>query len=145
MRNIILTEKCCTKCDIVKPISHFHKHKQCLGGYNTVCKDCRKPISMKNYENESVQYKLWYRAKRRALVKGIEFSIDLPDIQLPEKCPVFGVVMLQNTDYAPSLDRIDSSKGYSKGNIQVISTKANTIKNNATQKELDLFAKWVLS
>jgi hypothetical protein len=87
---------------------------------------------------------LWYRAKRRALIKKLEFSLDLNDIEVPEKCPVFGVEMLQNSEYAPSLDRIDSSKGYVKGNIQVISTKANTIKNNATQKELELFAKWIL-
>ena len=40
-----------------------------------------------------------------------------------------------------SLDRIDSSKGYVKDNIWVISHKANSIKNNATLTELKLIIK----
>jgi len=53
--------------------------------------------------------------------------------------------MLVNTEYAPSLDRIDSRKGYTKDNIQVISNKANILKNDATLSELKMFAKWIQS
>lgn len=44
----------------------------------------------------------------------------------------------------PSIDRIDSTKGYTKDNIQVISSKANTMKSNASVEELRMFAYWVL-
>jgi hypothetical protein len=37
---------------------------------------------------------------------------------------------------SPSIDRVDSSKGYTKDNIQVISHRANNLKNNATLEEL---------
>ena len=37
---------------------------------------------------------------------------------------------------APSIDRIDNSKGYTKENIMVVSNRANMIKNNATIDEL---------
>jgi hypothetical protein len=41
---------------------------------------------------------------------------------------------------SPSLDRIDSSKGYTPDNIWVISNKANSIKSNATVEELETIA-----
>jgi hypothetical protein len=43
-----------------------------------------------------------------------------------------------NLDNSYSLDRIDSNKGYVKGNVWVISRRANVIKNNATLEELEL-------
>ncbi len=128
----------CMKCLVMKPISEFHKHKMCKGGFNSVCKECRKPLSSKNYKGFSTIYKLWYRAKRRASVRGLEFSIETSDIELPSVCPVFHTPFEDNTPFAASLDRIDSSKGYTKENIQVLSTRANTLKNDATLAELEL-------
>lgn len=43
-------------------------------------------------------------------------------------------------DDSYSLDRIDSSKGYIKGNVWVISLRANRIKNDSTPDELRLIA-----
>lgn len=129
--------RCCTKCKELKPNSEFHTHAKCKGGYNSVCKVCRKPLSAKNYQGQSPQYKLWYRAKRRAKERSQEFSIEMVDIDIPLVCPVFGTQFIENTRYAASLDRIDSKLGYIKGNIQVISDRANTLKNDATIDELE--------
>jgi predicted RND superfamily exporter protein len=41
-------------------------------------------------------------------------------------------------EYTPSLDRIDSKKGYTPDNVWVISHRANQIKNDATIEELKL-------
>lgn len=95
------------------------------------------------YENNPISY-LLVCAKRRAKKKGLEFSIKKEDVFLPDLCPVFNVPMIKGTIMAPSLDRIDSSKGYVKDNVQVISTLANRMKSNATQEELEKFAKWIL-
>lgn len=81
-------------------------------------------------------------AKQRAKARGLEFNIDLSDIELPTICPLLGIPLKVSsnkaTDNSYSLDRIDSSKGYVKGNVWVISRRANTLKNNATVEELEL-------
>jgi hypothetical protein len=43
---------------------------------------------------------------------------------------------------SPSIDRLDSRKGYTPENIVVISHRANTIKGNATPEELRMIAKY---
>jgi hypothetical protein len=127
----------CMKCGEVKPFSAFHKHKQCLHGINSVCKECRKPISTANWEKTSEEYKIWHRAKSRAKKKGLDFNLEVSDIVIPEVCPVFNVPFDKtNHDYTYSIDRIDPTKGYVKGNVAIISNKANRIKSDATFDEL---------
>jgi hypothetical protein len=46
-------------------------------------------------------------------------------------------------DGSPTLDRIDNAKGYVKGNVCVISKKANTMKNNATPEEVRKLSEYV--
>ena len=120
----------CTKCGVEKPHSCFHKHKQCKNGINSVCKECRKPLSSANYAKQSVEYKIWHRAKNRAKVKNLLFDIEIEDIVIPEVCPVLNIPM-----DVPSLDRHIPEKGYTKENIFVISNRANTLKNNGTLEE----------
>ena len=86
---------------------------------------------------KNIQMELFHHAKNRSKLKNLEFNITKEDIIIPEKCPVFGTTInFMYKDNVPTLDRIDSNKGYIKGNIQVISFKANRLKNNATIEEL---------
>lgn len=91
------------------------------------------------------------RARRRATKHGIEFDLDEAFVAAitPLFCPVFDTPLTLAAGVAgpnsPSLDRKDPSKGYVRGNVQVISNKANMMKQNATEDELKQFAKWVLS
>lgn len=90
---------------------------------------------------------MWKQAKHRAWFDygGFEFSITVDDIKIPEKCPYFNVPFIPlDAEWGYSLDRIDSFKGYTPENIQVISRKANIMKNNATKEQLIAFAKGVL-
>lgn len=83
------------------------------------------------------------KAKQRADRFSLDFNIEESDIIIPKTCPVLKKELKQHTRYAPSLDKIDPTKGYTKGNIQVISRKANTMKNDATIDDLKNFARWV--
>lgn len=91
---------------------------------------------------------LYNSARSRAKKKGLEFSITLDDIVLPELCPVLGIAMRKNDnkckDSSYSLDRVDNSKGYIKENIQVISNKANTLKNGLTPDLCDKIKEYMV-
>ena len=96
------------------------------------------------YEKDIV-YRLLTRTRSRAKELNIEFNLSEEDIILPEVCPVFNTPFVYKTDKTISVDRIDPSKGYIKGNIQLISWKANTMKSSASREELIMFANWILT
>lgn len=123
----------CTKCKQIKPTTEFHRHAKCRGGFNSVCKACRVPLSQAQYKNTARELRLFNAAKSRAAANGREFNIELSDICIPDQCPVLGIPMAR-----PSIDRIDNNKGYVKGNVRVISYRANVLKNNATVEEIRL-------
>jgi predicted DNA binding CopG/RHH family protein len=88
------------------------------------------------------------RAKKRAKAKGLPFNLQEFDIVIPRICPILGIPIFMGEgticDNSPSLDRINHEHGYVPKNIQVISAKANAMKNNASRAELVRFAEWVM-
>lgn len=87
------------------------------------------------------------RAKQRADTKGLEFDLVSNDISIPEVCPILGILLVVGTggicDGSPTLDRINPKLGYVRGNVQVISFRANTLKSNATLEELKTIVAWM--
>lgn len=79
-------------------------------------------------------------AKARAKSRGIPFDLVVGDVEVPKMCPVLGIPLVIGegacSDNSPSIDRIIPELGYVKGNIKVISRRANRIKNDATPDEL---------
>jgi hypothetical protein len=99
----------------------------------------------KEWKINNIEKYLVQGAKQRAKKYGLPFDITYQDIVIPEFCPYLGIKLVPFSEWSsPSLDKIIPTLGYVKGNIQVISTKANTMKNNATQEELICFAKAIL-
>ena len=81
------------------------------------------------------------RLQQSAKSRNIEFTLtcsDLNDLSFPITCPILGIPLKWHRgkpeEDSYSFDRIDSSKGYIPGNIQIISFKANRAKNNLTEK-----------
>ncbi len=115
-------------------------------GTKDICKKCSTKIRQSEKLNRDWKVdaaKLLYKnIKSRCKRTGREFSIELEDIVIPEKCPVFGFELKREDKQtwmsAPSVDRIDSSKGYIKGNVTVVSRRANILKRDATVEELEL-------
>jgi hypothetical protein len=102
---------------------------------------------LRAWKNKNREKNLFQLAQHRAKTKGIEFNIEISDIVIPEICPVLGLPLKTtidgNRDLSPSIDRIDNTKGYIKGNIQVMSFKANNMKCTANKDDLINFANWV--
>jgi len=131
----------CSECNKEKLISSdiFRGRKP------VVSCGCRKaagythPRANPTKKNET---RLLNYARRNARRRGEECTLELKDIFIPEYCPVLGIKLEPGShshqDCSPSVDRIDSTKGYTKNNIWIISARANRIKNNATIEEIGM-------
>jgi hypothetical protein len=80
-------------------------------------------------------------AKTRATKKGLAFDLTPSDLVIPATCPVLGIPLRRGTkpreDATPSIERIDPARGYVRGNVIVVSWRANRIKSDATLAELE--------
>jgi hypothetical protein len=101
----------------------------------------------------TVEGRLFEYARRRAKDKNREFNISISDVVIPNRCPILGIKIIKqwglsqqnNSSRAnnPTLDRLDSSKGYIKGNIEVISYRANILKKDGTSLEHEQIALYI--
>ena len=100
----------------------------------------------RNRRRDHPAVRMIQEARTRAAKKGMAFDITCADIDFPILCPVLGIPMVRSglprADTAPSLDRIDTTKGYVRGNVVVISWRANRIKSDATLDELEAIVRF---
>jgi len=158
--------KICSSCKENKPFSDFTKNKASKDGLQYKCRPCdlayqtkrRQQNHQKNLDyarsyqrnrRKDFDYRLQMlinASKRRAKNKDREHTISVEDIKAiyPTDgcCPIFGMKLQFNNagfrENSPSIDRLDSKKGYTLDNIQIISWKANRIKGYATLQELEM-------
>jgi uncharacterized protein YlxP (DUF503 family) len=103
---------------------------------------------MKKTNGINVRGKMFASAKKRAKEKNLCININSEDIILVETCKYFKEPLIYGNSkavkFSASIDRIDSTKGYEKDNIQIISFIANSMKSNASNEELIIFSKAIL-
>jgi len=155
---IVSEYKTCRICGEIKPLSFYHQRKD-SGRFRTECSKCKSTLHRKWYEKNEIKAKenskkLRINDQRRALLnsckssarnKNLAFNLTLEDIVIPEVCPFLEIKLtnIQGSGFIgsnASVDRIDPTKGYVNGNIQIISRKANHMKLNASSEELLTFA-----
>ena len=102
-----------------------------------------------------------YEAKGRKRNVPKEFDLDEEHLKQldTDTCPLLGIPIQWNVGKhqgkgnakpgqswqskdSKSLDRIRSTKGYLKGNVQIISWRANHLKGDATLEEMVLMGEW---
>jgi len=84
-------------------------------------------------------------AKARARLQGVPFDLTLDDIHIPDRCPVFGTPIKTargkvSCPNSPSLDRIVPELGYIRGNVVIVSFRANRAKSDLSIDELSRLA-----
>jgi hypothetical protein len=169
--NIVKSLKICNICKEEKPFSEFTKNNAASDGLQYKCRSCDVAYQFKRrIENreENLEYSRKYQqnrrknfeyrlqmlinaSKQRAKNKNREHSITIEDVKAvyPQDgcCPIFGMKLEFNNagfrESSPSIDRINSEKGYTKGNIQIISWKANRIKGYASLQELEMLVAYM--
>lgn len=121
---------------------YYEKNKEYIASRG---RKYRKKMKTENPKRQMVS-----SAKTRAKKQGLDFNITADDFEIPEVCPILGIDLFKSDGVganpnSPSLDRLIPSKGYTKGNVWVISKLANYMKNSASFDELTMFAIWVIS
>lgn len=148
--------KKCSKCLEIKLTTAYHKNGSSLAGQCKCCQQIRDRNYNKTHKHKRNWYlkfrKNWHRvlfncAKSRAKKKNLPFNLELSDIIIPEFCPVLGIKLEKSNNYvkdcSPTIDRLNNNLGYVKGNICVMSYRANCIKNCGTADEHRKIADWI--
>ena len=140
--------KTCNKCETEKPLEDFYRHPKTRDGRTPTCKHCSREYRNRKAREcpEAVMLK---GARFRAKKEGLPFDLTVGDLSIPDTCPVLGTPMSHNWGTAghdgnsPSLDRIVPALGYVKGNVAVISLRANRMKSDASLDELRKLVQWM--
>jgi hypothetical protein len=166
-KRLLLQKKVCATCKVEKSFSGFTNNNANADGKSSICRDCKieenkkfgrclkwrleHPDRCRAYKENQKQKRrenpvkyLLESAKRSAKERGLSFNLEASDLIIPQFCPVLGIQLSMDDgrDNLPSVDRFDSTAGYKKGNISIISFRANRIKNDATVDELQKIAAW---
>lgn len=137
--------------DTGKPCKHGHVSKRFA--HNGNCYRCTLDASNKTYHNiktdlDKRKHQILKRVEQRAKRSGIPFDITVDDIDWLDTCPIFGYTLsydISDKDRSVSLDKHDPNKGYVKGNVVVMSLRANRAKWNLTLEESKNLYEYFLS
>lgn len=112
-------------------------------------REMHRKMRLRRRRRDPVAY-LIKRAKAAAKWKGLAFNLRHCDLTIPERCPVLGMKLVwprklvrRRPANLPSIDRVNPRRGYVRGNVRVISFRANLLKRNATLDELKALVRYV--
>ena len=125
----------------------LHDKWRLHSGNNVQCLPCAANWQRSQRKRDPLRF-VFRDAKKHARDHVRSFDIDLEDLEnqmnkQDGKCAITGVPFSEKE--LPSLDRIDSSLGYIKQNIQLVLIKINKMKSNLEQNEFIELCKKVAS
>lgn len=152
---IVEGTKICSMCKVEQDVINFNSCKTATDGLASTCKKCSKNSVKKWLESDIKNFikKVYLSCKHNCLgrSKDLVFAITEEDIlglyyKQEGKCALSGEILTKIAfedkginKYNISIDRINSSKGYTKDNIQLVGAIINIIKNDMEENDFMLF------
>lgn len=164
-------EKACSICGVIKPLVEYHKDKTKNDGHRSGCKTCAKETSFQYYlaNAERIKKNVSDYARLRApkFSRDVESRLrnlrtkarnrknkefDFPESYLLDlwekqsgRCAYtrLPLIATANQPNTISLDRVDSSKGYVVGNLQLVCAAVNKMKQEYDENMFLLFCQLV--
>ena len=135
-----LVEQECSRCRVMQPVSAFNKHNGFNYGIEVECKTCRANRMAIRYRAN--RYGLLLKTvKTRAARNNLQFDLKAADLQeifdrQGGRC-VYSGIPFGDVSYETglSIDRIDSSLGYTRDNIALACFWVNVMKSNCPVTE----------
>lgn len=125
-----------------KPCKHGHDSKRTVATGN--CYECQQLASNKCYHDakkdiEKRKKQILTNVRQRANRDNVPFDLEVEDLVWNKTCPIFGYEISYDKadrDRSPSLDKTIPSLGYVKGNVVVMSNRANRAKWDMSPSEI---------
>ena len=141
-----MDSKVCTTCGWERALEEFHRARGRPDGRAFECRGCRSDRDRLLLSTDHSRA-LHVSVRARVHNNGTECSIDLEWIRerlagLDGRCELTGWRLdlgprkPGRNAYAPSLDRIDNSKGYHPDNIRVVCAFVNFMMNEYTDEDM---------
>jgi hypothetical protein len=160
------TEKICSKCFILKPVTEFIQNKECTDGHTNVCHKCnnkywkeQRKLKPKEYAERAQKsinkhsHRIW---ARNTLFdhnkKGYKINIKLNDLEKLAKETIHCLFCKTPLDWSrgkkggpkynsPSLDRMNNEKNLTLNNVMIICKQCNASKQNRNLEEFVSYCK----
>jgi len=136
--------KRCIKC-VWRPLTEFNASTKAWDGKHSLCRDCASKDNQARYQKHGktdTLLRIFMASKKQAAYRGISFNLDYADVQMlwddqRGRCKYSGLEMTPEpkSPNKITIDRIDSSKGYEKGNVVLCSYRVNLMKREMSLKE----------
>ena len=152
----------CSTCGKILSADTEHFYRKKSGILSSECRSCFRERSSRNQHTRhyagGVDYHLSYIARgmrQRARMGDMECDIDAEFLKalLEEQgglCAISGIPLtfVKGKGHIPtnaSIDRMDSQKGYTKDNVQLVAHQVNTMKSNLSVNQLIEWCKSILT
>jgi len=133
----------CKPCFKIFSSSYKQNNKQAVSEYNKqyrathldTLREKGRAATKSGWHNPKLHPQmLLILVRSRAKKYDIPFNLTVDDIVIPSHCPILDIPLIPGKgklhDGSPTVDKINPQLGYVKGNVRVISFKANRLKSD---------------